>query len=436
MKIVCCVLIGMLLTACASLPRVEPLDKSTSSNSLSYYQLPDTKIIIEIPVKTPINTKYRTCFSPDFVAARVDMANAAIDAAGVLSDNLYAIKGNKNPMVDVSFQVTYGKNYTINSSKTEVTNRTGEYVGAILKTGATVAQFAALFAAVQKAPEKNTVDCSPVNNIVHDFDNAKLECISGRAPGAQTDNLDVLKYRLQQIRDEKMSRLQQYTGNNTISIKYDIIPKESSVEKLIGYWRDSDGKFSKEERDLKPKELPRVDHNKGYPVVLKINRYSNDFSVKLWEKLKGEKGNDKNINRSLANPRINANSYYYRIAGQASVQIQFVGYHADEENKDGLTIGKIVPVAQYGIIAALPAESRGSTATTNISFNEDTGELKTLELGYKAISPSLIVDAATASADILKTVQDPEYIRLQHETAKRELEAKYKEATEELMNNN
>lgn len=463
MKTVSFLLAAMLMTGCASLPRVQPASKAKPADVLAYYQLPDTKIIVDVPI-TKMTQAVRSCFHTFRV---VDTDQASIIGSETVSDNLYAILGNKNPLTDVSFQLTYGKDYTLNSSKADITNRTAEYGVALLKAAAAAAPIFLLSGNIedlQPSPKagdnKQISKCKrwrdKINKyIVAPIDESIINCLSGNAPGAATDNLDVLKYRVEQLTKEKNERIRNTLGILSFSITYSKAPDKPFIKEVIGYIDKAHltyAELKKEERlPYGEKDTVPEDPNR-YPVVVTIKRYDADFSAKLWDKISGQQGTQPA--RDALTPvssdaqgeplRVlvsdaDKHSYYYRIAGQARVTVEFVGLKipdAASGKSDNVTIGKIVPVAQYGFITALPQQSHGTTATGGITLVEETGALKTLELGYKTMSPTLVTDAATAAAGIAKSVQDSELNRLQRKREMLEEKVKIKEAQGSLAPGN
>lgn len=469
MKTVSFLLAAMLMTGCASLPRVQPASKAKPADVLAYYQLPDTKIIIDVPI-TKMTQAVRSCFHTYRV---VDTDQASFIGSETVSDNLYAIMGNKNPLTDVSFQLAYGKDYTLNSSKAEITNRTAEYGVALLKVAATIAPLVLFTERIQEPPSISkakpkaksediiqSAQCKSWTNTINKtiagpIDQAILNCLSGNAPGAATDNLDVLKYRVEQLTKEKNERIRNLLGMLSYSITYSKIPDKPFIKEVIGYLDKTNLTYTELEKEKRLQYGENDDvseETNRYPVVVTIKRYDADFSAKLWDKISGQQGTQPARDALTPAPSdakteplrvlvsdADKHSYYYRIAGQARVTVEFVGLKipdAASGKSDNVTIGKIVPVAQYGFITALPQQSHGTTATGGITLVEETGALKTLELGYKTMSPTLVTDAATAAAGIAKSVQDSELNRLQRKREMLEEKVKIKEAQGSLAPGN
>jgi len=411
----------ILLAGCASIPIVNPLKEVNTSNIIAFYQLPDTEIIIDVPIKK-FPSKYIPCMNNKSVQAK----DSIITTRGTVGKNIYAVLGNSNPLQDTSFQITYGKNYTLAESKAETNDKTTDYFVTFLQAAATIAPVLLDASNENRACSHAYIsDTGKIQKKLQRLHDQKIDTISGKNPGSATDNIEVLKYRVAEIENEIRNITDEHIGIASYSISKSVVPDKEKIMKIIGYLDKETLLYREDDIDIESSDNIQSENN--WPVLLKITRLNDDFSNKLWNELQQRKDEQST----------NKRSYYYRISGQALVEISFIGYKVKDKSsgqEEDLTIRKVAPVAQYGFIRSLPSLSSGSSASAKITLNEETGDLLGIELGSKANSPTFITDASKASADLIKTIKEIELLRLQNRSAILEERAKIATALKTLNN--
>lgn len=139
-------------------------------------------------------------------------------------------------------------------------------------------------------------------------------------------------------------------------------------------------------KKFKPKSGCAAVPPSALPVALRVERKSDDdgFLANLDAVHKADEIKDQQ------------RGFYYRIPAKAAAVLQVgVAAAAKDLARDNLI------VAQYGIVASLPASSSGRTTQYTIALDESTGALKNFKLGSDSLVQKSILDDVNSSANAI-----------------------------------
>lgn len=117
--------------------------------------------------------------------------------------------------------------------------------------------------------------------------------------------------------------------------------------------------------------------------------------------------------------------YRYRLPAQGIVTVEM-----KEGDKAIYRIRQEMPIAQYGLIAALPSKFRGKAGSINVKLNPATGGLQEVVLGAEALPTSTVTDVVDNVRERVEArrAADPELAALKREADIAELRKKIRDA--------
>ena len=395
-------LMSFVLAACSQMPEVTPLQELNTFDGV-FYTLPKTEVAISI---AKVAYKKQCLNMPIECSGEEQWEKANVQKLSTFDlDHIYHIDLTSSFIHDTLLEINYNEKNFFTKIRAKDNNKSIDAVVATLKGIAEIAgSFLPLaMSSLATPPSDNTLEnamlCSKYISNLENVMNSKVDMLSGKNAGTTGNDLDVMKFRL-----EKLNEIE--SDYTKLICKKELVTKISFVadaeidrlaksnEDEIVYKFKQTGKSLIAEDDPTTKEALKI--GDYYVVLTKMPSLASAIK------------DTGNLDKSYSGER----SFYYRIPGQLKIAFYKV-ISKDGKKEYSLIHEEKVKVAQLGIIASLPLQMGGKESEVNVTFDEDTGAIKTLAVDNKSIDPALLQAVPESVAGLISAGQEGELKRLQ-----------------------